>query len=49
MRLGKKSKKQFLKVRHSNGKSSVFSYFEDIGRTVCTIDARIILLVKCRK
>ena len=44
MRLGKIGKeKQFLKARHSSGKSVVFSCFGDIGRTICTIDVRIIL------
>ena len=38
-----KKRKAVSEARHSSGKSVVFSCFGDIGRTICTIDVRIIL------
>ena len=38
-----KKRKTVYEACHSSGKSGVFSFFEDIGRTICTIDVRIIL------
>ena len=49
MPLGKVVKKQFLNADHSSSKSVVFTRFGSIWRTISTINARIILLVMCRK
>ena len=35
--------KSVSEARHSSGKSVVFSCFGNIGRTICTIDVRIIM------
>ena len=38
-----KERKAVSEARHSSGKSVVFPCFGDIGRTICTIDVRIIV------